>query len=151
MTKSEAVQKLKKFCDYRERCHSEVRTKLISLKVYGDQLEEVILELVQDNYLNEERYARSFVRGKHRINKWGRQRITRELKLKGVSQYCIKKGLSEIDTREYNEALQKIVEKYISFRQNRYPIQVLKKKTLQHAINKGYEYQLVIDSINDIM
>ena len=112
MTKSEALQKLKKYCAYQERSHSEVRTKLLSLGVYGDTLEEVILELVQEDYLNEERFARAYARGKHRIKKWGRNKITQGLKMKRVSDYCIKQAMTEIDQELYVLALQEVLTKY---------------------------------------
>ncbi len=148
MTKSEILQKLKRFCAYRERCHSEVRSKLISIKVYGDDLEEIILELIQDDYLNEERFARSYARGKHRINRWGKNKITKGLKFKAVSQYCIKKGLSEIEDDDYVTTLHTVIDIYYTSRQGKYQEALLKKKTIEHALNKGYEYHLIIEALN---
>ncbi len=150
MTKIEALQKLKMYCAYQERCHSEVRSKLLSLKVYGDTLEEVILSLVQEDYLNEERYARSYARGKHRIKKWGRNKITQELKSKGVSAYCIKKGLSEIEYDHYIESLNDVVFKYYTARIGKYDRRKLRIKTIQHAVSKGYEYQLVKGCVEEL-
>jgi len=110
------LAKLQKYCAYQDRCHSEVRTKLLQLKTYGDDLENIISELIQEDYLNEERFACSYVRGKYRMKKWGRDKIVMALKKKGISDYCIRKGLSEIDMEEYNSNLQslyvKLAEKY---------------------------------------
>jgi len=142
MTKSQALQKLKKYCAYQERSHSEVRTKLISLKVYGDTLEEVILELIQSDYLNEERYARAYARGKHRIKKWGRDKIKQGLKLKRVSDYCIKKALTEIDPDHYEQTLQEVLIKYYKVRKGKYDNYTMQTKLINHAVNKGYEYHL---------
>jgi len=101
MTPSMAIDRMRKFCSYQERAHSEVRTKLIKLQVYGDDLEEIMSQLVSEDYLNEERYARSYVRGKFRMNKWGKFKIRMHLKQKRVSEYCINKGMEEIDEEEY--------------------------------------------------
>jgi len=142
MTKSEASQKLKKYCAYQERSHSEVRTKLISLEVYGETLEEVILELVQEDYLNEERFARAYARGKHRIKRWGRDKITQGLKLKRVSDYCIRKAMSEIDEEEYIQALKDVLSKYHKERRGKYDYLTMRTKMIQHGVSKGYEYHL---------
>jgi len=96
MTNGEALVKLQHYCAYQDRCHQEVRSKLLSIKVYGDQLEQVMASLIADNYLNEERFARSFARGKYRIKKWGHNRIRQELKMKNISDYCIRKAMKEV-------------------------------------------------------
>ena len=100
-TYAQALEALQEYCAYQDRCHKEVRQKLYELKFYGDLAEEVICELIREKYLDEERFARSFARGRFKMKRWGKQKITRELKLKDVSAYCIKKGLSEIDDEEY--------------------------------------------------
>jgi regulatory protein len=101
MTPSMALDRMRKFCSYQDRSHSEVRTKLLKLHVYGDDLEEVISQLVNEDFLNEERFARSYVRGKFRMNKWGKFKIRMHLKQKRVSVYCIDKGMEEISEEEY--------------------------------------------------
>ena len=152
MTKSEALQKLKKYCAYQERSHSEVRTKLISLEVYGDTLEEVILELVQEDYLNEERFARAYARGKHRIKKWGRGKIKQGLKLKRVSDYCIKKAMTEIDEEGgYEETLKTHLEKYIDLRKDKYDKYTLRKKAFAQGVSKGFETHLINSQLSQIL
>jgi len=140
----EATLALKKYCAYQDRCHSEVRSKLLSIRIYGDDLEEIISELIEEKYLDEERYARSFVRGKFRIKKWGRNKIVQMLKRKQVSAYCIKKGLEEIDHSEYIQSLKNWIEKkerdYKSD-QNAHR----KTKVIKFLISKGYEYDFIID------
>jgi len=112
-----ALAKLQKYCVYQDRCHSEARTKLLKLKVYGDDLENVMSELIQEDFLNEERFARSFVRGKYRMKKWGRDKIRMELKKKSISAYCIKKGMEEIEEDTYMSNAENLhtqyVEKYV--------------------------------------
>lgn len=148
--REEALHKLKKYCAYQERCHQEVRTKLISLKIYGEWLEQIIAELIQEDFLNEERFARSYVRGKYRIKKWGRNKIERELKMRRVSTYCIKKGLTEIEEDVYMEHLSTLILKYINERKGRYEAMALNKKAFNHAMTKGYEYHLIKETIESI-
>ena len=109
--KDVALQKMQRYCAFQERCHSEVRQKLLELSVYGDTLEEIIAELIADNYLNEERFARSYARGKFRTKAWGRNRIKQELKMRRVSEYCIRKGLEEIEEDDYLATLEKVIHK----------------------------------------
>jgi len=137
-----ALSKLQQYCVYQDRCHSEVRTKLLSLHVYGDDLEMIISELIQEKYLDEERYAKSFARGKFNIKKWGRNKIKLHLKQKQVSPYCIKKGLQEIDEAEYLSTLQRIYDKKLAActDDNAY---TCKQKAMKYCISRGYESNLV--------
>ncbi len=150
MTQEEALAKLQRYCAYQDRCHQEVRTKLLSLKIYGDWLEEIIARLIEDDFLNEERYARSYVRGKYRIKKWGKRKILNELKLRRISPYCIKKGMTEIDPLEYRDNLYSLMEKYVRERQGKYPKPQLTKKVIQHAMTKGYDYAEINDQLKSI-
>ncbi len=149
-SKEEALLKLQKYCAYQDRCHSEVRTKLISLKIYGDDLEDIITDLIREDFLNEERFARSYVRGKFRIKRWGRNKIKQELKLRKVSDYCIRKGLNEIEEEEYQRTLYDLIEKkdrtLKSINQyDRY------KKLYEHAYRKGYEADLINKAVKEII
>ena len=144
MTNDEATVKMQLYCAYQDRCHQEVRYKLVSLKVYGDQLEQVMSQLIQDGYLSDERYARSFARGKYRMKKWGKLRIQRELKAKQISVYCIKKALAEIDEEgDYLETLEEVLRKYQAKRVDKYDAYALRQKTYQHALSKGFEPELI--------
>jgi len=149
ISKDEALSKLQAYCAYQDRCHSEVRTKLIQYKIYGDDLEDIIVELINDKFLDEERFARSYARGKFRIKKWGKNKITQELKRKKVSAYCIKKGLSEIDDEEYAETAFIVIEKHFSKLTGLIPIK--KQKTFAFAYRKGYESFIITDVLNDIL
>lgn len=148
ITNEIAYEKLKRYCAYQDRCHQEVRTKLLSLKIYGDELEEIMAELISDNFLNEERYSKSFARGKFRIKRWGRNKIKQRLQLKRISSYCIKKGLEEIDEEEYKTTLRGILETQI-IKYADSPEIIKKDKAIKYAAGRGYEAQLIFEVIRD--
>src|SRR5215510_9283327 len=97
LTAEQAYQKLKHFCAYQERCHSEARAKAYLLGMKRVDVEELVSKLIEEGCLNEERYAKSFAGGKFRIKQWGRLKIRTELKKKHISSYCIAAAMSEID------------------------------------------------------
>ena len=133
---------MQRYCAFQERCHSEVRQKLLELSVYGDTLEEIIAELIADNYLNEERFARSYARGKFRTKAWGRNRIKQELKMRRVSEYCIRKGLEEIEEDDYLATLEKVIHKKLEELRGE-DLFTAQQKTAQYAMRKGYESELI--------
>jgi regulatory protein len=142
LTKEQALQKLKHYCSYQERCHSEVKEKLYNLGVWKKEHDEIIATLIEENYLNEERFAIAFAGGKFRIKQWGRVKIKYELKQKQVSEYCIKKSLKQIDDEEYLKVLNKLAkEKYAELKSEQYLIR--KKKTMDYLMRKGFEPELV--------
>lgn len=138
----EALKKLQRYCAYQDRCHSEVRSKLLDLGIYGDELEEVIAELITDNFLNEERFARSYARGKFNIKKWGRIRIKQELKRRHITAYCLRKAMEEIDEEDYQQTLEGLIRKKADQMTNPYSFQN-KQKLAAFVIRKGYESNLV--------
>lgn len=131
------------YCKYQERCHSEVRNKLYELGFGKTDVEYQISELISAGVLNEERFARAFARGKWRMLKWGRVKITQQLKAKKVSDYCIKKGLSEIDGDEYEAILLKIAEKKAEELKKERNIRAKMAKMQRFLLQKGYEQDLV--------
>lgn len=142
LTREQALQKLKHYCAYQERCHQDVKEKLYSLGVWKRDQDEIMATLIEENYLNEERFAIAFAGGKFRIKGWGRVKIKYELKQKQVSDYCIKKALKQIDEDEYQTQLQKTaVDKYNALKGEQYLIR--KKKTMDYLIVRGFESQLV--------
>jgi len=142
-SKQEAIEKLKHYCAYQDRCQSEVKYKLIDLGIRGDDIDDVLLELLQGDYVNEERFARSFARGKFLMKAWGKNKITVKLKEKQVSKYCIEKGLTEIEDEAYMQTLKKVVaKKWESLRQQKYS-QTKKQKVAAFAIQRGFESHLV--------
>ena len=150
MNKDDALSALQKYCIRQDRCHAEVRNKLLKLKVYGQDLEEIMADLITDGYLDEERYARSYVRGKHKMNRWGRVKIRQGLKLKKVSEYCIKKGFEELNDSEYQETLATVLFKKLGYK---VPLELSyaeKQKLISFAINKGYEYEVIKMVLQDM-
>ena len=147
-TPKEAKQKIAKYCAYQERCHQEVRDKLYSFGLVPDDVELIIYELIQQNFINEERYAIAFARGKFNYKKWGRNKIRMELKRKKISDYCIKKGMKEIDGDKYYDALIGILEKKVNSLK---AIKGYQKnyKAAQFAISKGYEPDLVWTALKE--
>lgn len=142
LTKEQALQKLKHYCSYQERCHSEVREKLYSLGVWKKYHDEIIAILIEENYLNEERFATTFAGGKWRIKQWGRVKIKYELKQKQVSDYSIKKALKQIDEEEYLAVLSKLAkEKYAALKSEQYIVR--EKKTMNYLTSRGFEIELI--------
>jgi len=109
-TQKQALIKAESYCAYQERCQQELRDKLYSWGLHEIQVENVIADLIASNFINEERFAKAYAGGKFRIKKWGRVKISIELKRRKISAYCIKKGLAEIEEEEYIKTLQKVAE-----------------------------------------
>ena len=142
LTVEQALEKLKHYCAYQERCHSEVKEKLYSLGVWKKDHDGIISTLIEENYLNEERFAMAYAGGKWRVKHWGRVRIKYELKQKQISEYCIKKALKQIDEEEYLRVLNELAEaKYRSLKSDQYLVR--KKKTIDYLVNRGFEIPLV--------
>lgn len=149
LTKEQALQKLKHYCAYQERCHSEVKEKLYSLGVWKKVHDEIIAMLIEENYLNEERFAIAFAGGKWRVKQWGRVKIKYDLKQKQVSDYCINKALKQIDEVDYLAVLDRLAkEKYASLKNEQYLVR--KKKTMDYLIGRGFEASLVNERINKL-
>jgi regulatory protein len=147
LTREQALQKLKHYCGYQERCHSEVKQKLYDLGIWKKDQDEIIATLIKENYLNEERFAIAFAGGKFRVKQWGRVKIKYELKQRQVSDYCIKKALKQIDEEEYLKTLNKLAEeKYASLKGEQYLVR--KKKTMDYLIGRGFEIELVVKISN---
>ena len=146
--KEQALQKARQFCAYSERCHYDVRNKLYSLGLFSKQVNEIIAQLIEENYLDEERYAKSFAGGHFRLKKWGRKKIIQALNAKQISSYCIKKAMEEIDDDEYTRTLQKLVnEKYITLKKEK-NIFIKKTKLKNYLLQKGYEQDLITGLLN---
>ena len=142
LTAGQALQKLRHYCAYQERCHSEVKEKLYSLGIGKKGLDGIIATLIEEGYLDEERFALAFAGGKFRIKQWGRVKIKYELKQKQVSDYSINKALKQINEKEYIAVLKKLAEdKYASLK-NEQPF-LRKKKTMNYLLQKGYEGEMV--------
>jgi regulatory protein len=145
--KSEAIELARRYCVYQERCHSEVRNKLLELGQRGNDLEDCLSQLIEENYLNEERFAKAFAGGHFRMKQWGRKKIEAGLRAKSVSNYCIKKGLEEIDEKDYLNSLKTIISKKSDIVHERNE-RTKKSKLAEFAIGKGYESNLVWAVLN---
>lgn len=141
-TPEQAFMKLKHYCGYQERCHSEVKEKLYSLGLRKTDVEQLISRLIEESYLNEERFARQFAGGYFRQKKWGINKIVYALRQKKVSEYNIKKGLEEIDQEEYAAVAEKLVRaKWQALKEEQYINREV--KTRAYLMQKGYEPGLV--------
>lgn len=112
------------------------------MKVYGADLEDLMMELVQDNFLNEERFARSYARGKYKIKRWGKMRIQQELRQRQISDYCIRKAMEEIEEDVYEKNAQAVF-KELKNGYRRLPFFEARKKVTQAMIRRGYEYDII--------
>lgn len=148
MTHEVALEKMKAYCAYQERCQQEVRQKLAKMGMYYDAADMVIIDLITENFLNEVRYAEAYATGKFRIKGWGRKKITLELKQKGISASCIKKGLHEIEQEEYLLKLDNWIEK-LQLKYKALNDFDRKGKIAQFLIRKGFESDLVWNALNE--
>ncbi|MFT3932284.1 MAG: regulatory protein RecX [Chitinophagaceae bacterium] len=143
LDKEQALQKARHYCGYQERSHREVKEKLYSLGLHKQQVEESLSQLIEENYLNEERFAEQFAGGKFRMKHWGRVKIQYELKLKQVSAYCIKKAMKAIDEADYEKTLQKLAEERWKSLRSEKNLFIKLRKTQDYLLQKGYEQDLV--------
>ncbi len=150
ITLAEAIKKMERYCAYQERCHKEVESKLNTMKLIPEAREKIILHLLEHNFLNEERFAKSFARGKFNIKKWGKQRITRELKYKGISAYNIKTALNEISNKQYLETFHQLAERKSStIREDNKNKK--RKKLTDYLLYRGWETSLVYEKVNELV
>lgn len=149
-TVKEATLKLMQYCAYRDRSQKEVEDKLLEMRMIPAAREEIIIKLMQENFLNEERFARSFVRGKFRIKKWGRYKIKQELKSREISSPIIKLAMTEINEREYRSTLYSLAEKKLALLSEPDEFK-LKKKLSDHLLRKGYEASLVYEISEELI
>lgn len=149
-TVEEAKKKLEYYCAYQERCHKEVVQKLKDMHMIPEAIDVIVVHLIQNNFLNEERFAKTFVSGKLKIKKWGKRRLTLELKKKDISKTNISQALSEIDDKEYVEIFNDLAEKrYLSLKEtNKYK---KKKKLTDYLLYRGWDSFLVYDKVNELI
>ena len=145
-TAQQGLEKGRAYCAYQERSHSEVRNKLYQWGLHKNEVELVLTYLIEEGMLNEERFARTFARGKFRLKQWGRIKIGLALKQKGVSNYAIQAGLSEIDEDEYLKTLKKIIRKKTTAWKTLAPLP-LKYKVFQYCLGRGYEKGLITSAL----
>ncbi len=150
LSKEQALPKIKLYCAYQERCHKEVKEKLYSLGLYKKDVELIISQMIEENYLNEERFAIQYAGGKFRMNKWGRIKIKHALRKKQVSDYSIKKALKEISESDYKKTLHKLAEQKLKTLKGETNIFNKKKKLHDYLLQKGYEGEIVRELVNKL-
>lgn len=148
-TPKQAFQKLMRFCTYRERCHKEVKQKLFDLQIHPADQEEIIVKLIQEGFLNEERFAKIFAYDKFYLNHWGRFRIRRQMEFLQLSEYLIRKGMAEIDEEDYINTFEKLIEKRMEATKGEDKYK-RKRKVIDYLLRKGYESEMVYERINKI-
>jgi len=141
-TKDTALSQIQRFCAYQERCHEEVRQKLLQHGIHGDFLEELIVSLIENNFLNEERFAFQYAGGKFRIKKWGKNKIKAALKQKNVSEYCIRESLKQINDNEYADTILYWAQKKNKELQNVTGL-ARKNQIYTYLVQKGFESERI--------
>jgi regulatory protein len=146
---SSVKKKIEHYCAYQERCHLEVTNKLNKLGVFGDELDEYVCYLIDENFLSETRFSEAYVRGKFNNNNWGKVKISRELKLRNISDWNITNALSQINSEDYNNKLRKLCLKIVKL--NDKSEFELKNKVVKNLSYKGWEVDLVIKTLNQLI
>ena len=149
-TVDELQKKMEYYCVYQDRCHQEVERKMNEYQLIPEAKEKILLYLMAHNFLNEERFSRSFARGKFRIKNWGKQRIVRELRVKNISNYNIKSALKEINEEEYLQTIYRITENRNNSITEKNTLK-RKKKLQNFLLRKGFEYDLIFKTVNEVM
>lgn len=149
-TVEEATKKMENYCAYQERCHQEVKNKLKNMNMISQAIDVIMVHLLDHNFLNEERFAKTFVNGKFRIKKWGRRRLILELKKKGISKYNINQAVKEISDDEYIEVFNDLAEKRVNLIMETNKIKK-KKKLMDYLFYRGWESHLVYNKVNELI
>tara|TARA_R110000868_G_scaffold60603_2_gene184870 strand:- start:225 stop:707 length:483 start_codon:yes stop_codon:yes gene_type:complete len=146
----EATKKLEGYCAYQDRCHKEVISKLKEIHMIPQAIELIVGHLIQDNFLNEERFARSFARGKFKIKKWGKNRIVNELKHREISKYNISLALEEIESKEYLKTFNTLAKKRLAEIREK-DLQKRRKKLADYLLYRGWESGMVYEKVYDLV
>ncbi len=149
-TLTEATKKIEGYCAYQDRCHKEVHQKLREMRMIPEAIDQIMAQLIQNNYLNEERFAKSYARGKFNIKKWGKTRIINELKQREISKYNIQIALREIDEVQYLKTFDSLARKRLSAVKETNP-QKKRKKLADYLLYRGWESHLVYDKILELV
>jgi regulatory protein len=142
-SREKAFQKIKHYCAYQERSHREVKEKLYSFGLWKKDVEPILSQLIEENYLNEERFAMQFAGGKFRMKQWGRIKIRYELQQKQVSEYCIRKALASIGEETYQKTFEKLATQKLTALKSEKNIFIKKRKLQDFLLQKGYEPSLM--------
>lgn len=146
-TVEQAKRALENYCAYQERCHKDVRNKLLKLRMIPDAIDLIIVHLLDHDFLNETRFSKAFVSGKFRIKKWGKQRIKIELKRRDISTYNIELALKEISDYDYLNTFHELADKKIETTRESNLLKK-KKKVADYLFYRGWESHLIYDKLN---
>ncbi|WAC00862.1 regulatory protein RecX [Lacinutrix neustonica] len=149
-TVEEATKKLEHYCAYQERCHQEVRQKLKNMNMIPEAIDVIIVHLLEHNYLNEARFAQTYVSGKFRIKKWGRRRLLLELKKREISKFNVNQALKEISEDEYLSVFDALAEKRVHSMHESNMLKK-KKKLIDYLLYRGWEAHLVYEKANELV
>lgn len=144
----EIKQKMVNYCVYQDRCHQEVEQKMRDYLIIPEAKEEILLFLMKENYLDEERFTRSYIRGKFYMKSWGRNKIKNHLKFKGISEKLIKNCFSEIEESDYEKTIAKIYFDYYDKQRGIKDYQ-RKSKTINYLIGRGFEYSEILNMLEN--
>jgi regulatory protein len=143
------IAKLRHFCSYQERCIHDVELKLKEWKIEPKHAEKIIEQLTREDFINEERFARSFAGGKFRINHWGKTKIIFELERRQVPDLIIQIGLEEIDDEEYAGTLKEILQRKNREIKEKDPYK-RKQKLIAYGLQKGFHYSLIRTTLEEL-
>lgn len=143
LTKEQALPKIKHYCAYQERSHREVKEKLYSFGLCKKDVDGLMSRMIEENYLNEERFAILYAGSKFRMNQWGKVKIKYALRQKQVGDYCIKKALNQISDGDYEKTLQKLFEQKLKALKGEKNLFSKKRKVQDYLLQKGYETEQV--------
>ena len=146
---SEILQKIEYYCSYQERCHVEVNEKLKGFSISSEEKNQIIVHLINENFLNEERFASVFTISKFHQKKWGKIRIKNELKARKISEYLITKSLKEIPLEEYETTFLTLSEKFWDTITEKNPLKK-RKKCCDYLLRKGWESDLVYEKVKQL-
>jgi len=147
-TPQQAHLKAESYCAYQERSQQEMRNKLYEWGLHQRDAEAIISDLIENNFLNEERFAASYTLGKFRIKGWGKVKIRQGLKLKRVPDKLIGKSLQKIDPEDYIHKLEQLLEKKAALVKEKDPFK-RRHKLIQYAASRGFEKDLIYDLLKD--
>ena len=143
-------KKLEHFCSYQERCHQEVINKLFDLKIKSSEHEHIIVHLIENNFLNEERFTNLFAVSKFHQKKWGKIRIKNELKARKISDYLITKALKGIPSDEYEMTFETLAEKHWETITEKNELKK-RKKFCDYLLRKGWESELIFEKLDKFL
>ena len=135
----EAIIKIRTYCNYRDRCHKEVRDKLYTMGLYKREVDQALMQMMDEDLLNEERYAHSYARGYFRTKRWGKMKIQGELRLRQIHPSLITRALAEIDDVEYEKTIDALIEKKAKTLNKERPME-RRQKIANYMLSKGYQY-----------